>query len=79
MRSLGMAKWQEIETKQMIRLLQKVEDNHNDQEAKRDQPHNPRNNKNSPVETSVDGATIGRSNLDLTKTMLVPHHLSKDN
>ena len=34
MRSLGMAKWQEIETKQTIKLLQQVEDNHKDQEAK---------------------------------------------
>ena len=31
------------------------------------------------VETNVDGATMGMSNLDLTKTMLVPHHHSKDN
>ena len=29
-----MEKWQEIETKQTIRLLQQVEDNHKDQEAK---------------------------------------------
>ena len=34
MRSLGMAKWQEIETKQTRRLLQEVEDNHKDQETK---------------------------------------------
>ena len=29
-----MAKWQEIETKPTKRLLQQVEDNHKDQEAK---------------------------------------------
>ena len=29
-----MGKWQEIETKQTIKLLQQVEDNHKDQEAK---------------------------------------------
>ena len=74
-----MAKWQEIETKPTKRLLQQVEDNHKDQEAKKANPHNPRNERDSHVETNVDGATIGMSNLGLMKTMLMPHHRSKDN
>ena len=73
-----MAKWQEIETKQTIKLLQQVEDNHKDQEAKETNHTIQETKGNSHVETNVDGATMGMRKLGLMKTMLVPHHRSKD-
>ena len=38
----------------------------------------PEKHGNSRVEANVDGATIRMSNKDLSMTMLVSHHLSKD-
>ena len=55
-----MAKWQEIEAKQMVRLLQKVEGNYNDHEAKEPTTRQ-KQQENTRLETNVDGATLGMS------------------
>ena len=59
------------------RILLKVEDNHNDQKTNGTN-HTNRQEENAHVEIDVGGATLGMSNDDLAKTMLVSHHHSKD-
>ena len=74
---LGREKWKANGNETPTRILLTVEDNHNDPKTKETNNTNPKH-KNTHVDTDWDGATLGMSKNDLTKTKLVSHHRSKD-
>ena len=78
MRSLGVAKWKKSKRNQRKGYCNKWRITTKIKKQKKLTTQSEKKG-NSHVETNMDGATMGKTNVGLTKTMLVPHHRSKDN